>query len=144
MSPWCPPIAPTSWWRFIRRSKTLRRWILAKAEFSSCATLAACLWTKSRMCCASLPSPSRATGGLRKCGFAVKSPPLPNVQAERWRPIDDLFQSALDRPPEELRTFLDSACAGDAELRREVESLLALVGSSDLTSPAFEEAMAAL
>src|SRR6185295_15737165 len=96
------------------------------------------------MCCASLPLPSRATGGWRKCGFAVKSPPLLNVQAERWRRIDDLFQSALDRPPEDRHAFLDSACQDDAELRREVESLLALEGSSGLTTPAFEEAMAAL
>jgi serine/threonine protein kinase len=66
------------------------------------------------------------------------------VQTERWRQIDDLFQSALDRPPEERNAFLDSACQDDAELRREVESLLAFEGSSGLTSPAFEEAMAAL
>src|SRR5262245_27597447 len=44
---------------------------------------------------------------------------------ERWKQIDDLFNDALDRPPEERSAFLDGACAGDAELRGEVESMLA-------------------
>lgn len=36
-----------------------------------------------------------------------------------------LFLDALDRPPTERREFLANACGDDAELRREVESLLA-------------------
>jgi eukaryotic-like serine/threonine-protein kinase len=46
------------------------------------------------------------------------------MQAERWRQIDAVFQSAVDCAPENRPAFLDSACGGDAELRREVESLL--------------------
>jgi len=46
------------------------------------------------------------------------------MQAERWRQIDAVFQSAVDCAPENRPAFLDFACGGDAELRREVESLL--------------------
>jgi eukaryotic-like serine/threonine-protein kinase len=43
----------------------------------------------------------------------------------RWHEVDHLFEEALNRPPEERTAFLDSACAGDTALRREVERLLA-------------------
>jgi len=44
---------------------------------------------------------------------------------ERWRQTEQLYHAALERPPEERAPFLDEACVGDEELRREVESLLA-------------------
>lgn len=44
---------------------------------------------------------------------------------ERWRQIKAIFQEASERAEAERAVFLDTACAGDAELRREVESLLA-------------------
>ena len=43
----------------------------------------------------------------------------------RWLRVKDVFQGALIRPAHERAAFLDEACAADAELRREVESLLA-------------------
>jgi serine/threonine protein kinase/tetratricopeptide (TPR) repeat protein len=43
---------------------------------------------------------------------------------ENWERIQSLFLAALDLPTEERASFLDSACAGDAEMRRELESLL--------------------
>ena len=46
------------------------------------------------------------------------------MKAERWQKINDLFQSATERPPEERTAFLDQACAGDEDLFREVESLI--------------------
>ncbi len=39
--------------------------------------------------------------------------------------IEELFHSALNQAPEQRATFLDSACAGDEQLRSQVESLLA-------------------
>ncbi|MGH9843341.1 MAG: hypothetical protein ACREEM_31765 [Blastocatellia bacterium] len=36
-----------------------------------------------------------------------------------------LYHAALEREPESRAEFLDEACAGDEELRREVASLLA-------------------
>jgi len=47
------------------------------------------------------------------------------MEAERWQRINDLFLSALEREPAGRSDFIDGACAGDEELRREVESLLA-------------------
>lgn len=44
---------------------------------------------------------------------------------ERWPRVKALFQDAVERPAEERDAFLASATAGDAALRREVESLLA-------------------
>ncbi|MDX1548849.1 MAG: hypothetical protein R3247_17755, partial [Rhodothermales bacterium] len=43
---------------------------------------------------------------------------------EGWARIQALFDAALDRAPETRSAFLDAACAGEADLRREVESLL--------------------
>jgi len=44
---------------------------------------------------------------------------------QSWNRIQNLFLEALDLPPEERPSFLDKACAGDQEVRREVESLIA-------------------
>jgi hypothetical protein len=44
---------------------------------------------------------------------------------ERWQKIEEIFEGAAEREPVERSTFLDEMCDGDAELRQEVESLLA-------------------
>ncbi len=44
---------------------------------------------------------------------------------ERWQRIEELFHAALARGPESRQAYLDGACGQDADLRREVESLLA-------------------
>jgi hypothetical protein len=44
---------------------------------------------------------------------------------DRWQQIDRLLELALEQGPEERADFLDKACVGDPELRREVETLLA-------------------
>src|SRR5437016_2724555 len=46
------------------------------------------------------------------------------MKPELLQKIDQVFQSALDLAPDRRAIFLDEACAGDSELRREVESLL--------------------
>jgi Serine/threonine protein kinase len=43
---------------------------------------------------------------------------------ERWQQVKQIFQSAVERPPAERAAFISSACADDAELRSEVESLI--------------------
>ena len=64
------------------------------------------------------------------------------LNPERNRQVDRIFQAALLRDPAARATFLAEACAGDPDLRREVESLL----SSDeqahdfIESPALEVA----
>ena len=45
--------------------------------------------------------------------------------------IDNIFNQALSQPQEERATFLGSACNGDGELQREVESLLDAASEMD-------------
>jgi serine/threonine protein kinase len=44
---------------------------------------------------------------------------------ERYQQIGKLLEAALELEPHRRESFLDEACAGDPELRREVESLIA-------------------
>lgn len=46
------------------------------------------------------------------------------MDPERWKQIDELIQAALDIPSPGRDEFLRRKCAGDAELEREVRSLL--------------------
>src|SRR5882724_5535013 len=46
------------------------------------------------------------------------------MKPERWKQVDELLEAALECPAAERASFLDRACAGDEELRREIASLL--------------------
>ena len=54
------------------------------------------------------------------------------MTARRWSELQDLLAAALDRAPSERDGFLDGACAGRPELRRELTELLA---ASERASP---------
>jgi TolB-like protein/Tfp pilus assembly protein PilF/tRNA A-37 threonylcarbamoyl transferase component Bud32 len=58
---------------------------------------------------------------------------------ERWRQIEEVFQTALDLPEAERRGFIAEACAGDAELRAQVEALVEQYDEAGdfIESPAF-------
>jgi len=60
--------------------------------------------------------------------------------SDQWERIQSLFLKALDLDPEERASFLDTACIDDAELRREVESLLAYDGKGEQIANALEGA----
>jgi serine/threonine protein kinase len=68
------------------------------------------------------------------------------MDLDKWRQVDSLLQSVLERPPEERDAFLRQACAGDQALEREVQSLLASQqeAGSFLESPAMEVAALAI
>jgi Tol biopolymer transport system component/predicted Ser/Thr protein kinase len=53
------------------------------------------------------------------------------IEGGRWARLDALLDAALDRPAEERRPFLRSACADDEELFREALSLLELAERDD-------------
>ena len=53
------------------------------------------------------------------------------MNPERWRQIEELYHSALELDAARLDGFLAEACQDDADLRREVESLLAQSGSTE-------------
>jgi hypothetical protein len=61
---------------------------------------------------------------------------------ERWKQIDELFQSALQQSSGERESFVRRACDGDEELEREVRSLLSSEqhAGSFLERPAMEVA----
>jgi serine/threonine-protein kinase len=52
------------------------------------------------------------------------------VDADVWRRVEELSHYALNLPSEERVAFLAQACAGDTQLLREIESLLAHEGQS--------------
>jgi tetratricopeptide (TPR) repeat protein len=68
------------------------------------------------------------------------------MDSDRWKQIDSLLQSVLERPPQERDEFLRRACGSDEELAREVRSLLLAQQQAGrfLESPAIEAAPAAL
>ena len=43
----------------------------------------------------------------------------------RFNTIEEIFLAAVEQEPDQVSAFLDTACSGDAVLRREVELLLA-------------------
>ncbi len=68
------------------------------------------------------------------------------MDPKRWKQVDDVLQSALDRSPEERDAFLREACGGDEALEREVRSLLTLDARAEgfLERPAIDVAARAL
>ena len=64
------------------------------------------------------------------------------MKPERWEQVAQLHRAALEREGSARAGFLEEACGGDEDLRREVESLLAYEGkkASFLESPAMEVA----
>ncbi|HXJ94611.1 MAG TPA: LpqB family beta-propeller domain-containing protein [Terriglobia bacterium] len=64
------------------------------------------------------------------------------MDAESWPEIERLYHAALECEAGQRSALLKEACAGDEELRREVESLLAFEEPAEnfLESPALEEA----
>ena len=52
---------------------------------------------------------------------------------EQWDALSNLLADALQHPADERDAFLDAACAGDAELRAEVEELLEAYHEAEAT-----------
>ena len=64
------------------------------------------------------------------------------MKEERWREVERLYHSTLEKHPSERSAFLAETCAGDEELRREVESLLVYEDRAEnfIESPALDVA----
>jgi len=64
------------------------------------------------------------------------------MNTKHWQKIKSLFDAAQELAPEQRQKFLDNACGADAELRREVEKLLASFENAEsfLEQPAAAEA----
>jgi len=60
---------------------------------------------------------------------------------DRWERVQEVFAAATEREPGSRAAFLEEACRGDPELRKEVESLLSSLGAASsgfLESPAID------
>ncbi|MDX1394309.1 MAG: serine/threonine-protein kinase [Gemmatimonadota bacterium] len=53
------------------------------------------------------------------------------MPTSRWSRVDAVFAGALELPADERDGYVERACAGDAELRQEVEELLRAAESAD-------------
>ena len=62
------------------------------------------------------------------------------MKSDRWQKIDEIFHAALRHKPDERKAFIDEACQGDEELRREIESLVAYQTKADqfMEAPAMD------
>lgn len=58
---------------------------------------------------------------------------------ERWKKVQEVFESVLERPPLQRAAFLESVCQDDPTLRNQVETLLQSLeqAGSTIDSPAF-------
>ena len=68
------------------------------------------------------------------------------MQPERWKEIELLCQEALEREGDQRAAYVQSACAGDETLLREVQSLLAhqMHAEHFIETPALDQAAKAL
>jgi hypothetical protein len=62
------------------------------------------------------------------------------MKQELWQKVEELFHAALERTPVERQAFLHGICGENADLRRQVELLLAKAeqAGSFLEVPALE------
>ncbi len=82
---------------------------------------------------------------FRRCDWPEE--PVTKMKAPgKWKQVEELFNAALELEPAARAPFLSEACAGDEELRREVESLLAYEEKTAdfIQKPALEVAAGAL
>jgi len=68
------------------------------------------------------------------------------MERDRWERIEQLYYATLELEPNAREAFLDEACAGDEDLRREVAGLLDcdILSDSFIQSPAIEIAARAM
>ena len=55
---------------------------------------------------------------------------MPSSKAEFWKRLDDLFNQSVDLDSQARKSFIEDHCAGDPEMRDELESLLKCAGAT--------------
>ncbi len=62
------------------------------------------------------------------------------INKERWEQVENIYHAVLERDPAVRTAFLEEACAGDDDLRNEVDSLLKFDGAADkfIETPALQ------
>src|SRR5262245_51213015 len=120
----------TNCWSSMKRCGRSPNSMIARARWWRCASSAASVWKR-------LPRPSKfrsrrftATGDWPDRGCCACCAEESRMKPERWKQIERLYHTALERESGARDAFLAQACAGDEELRREVEELLGYDGAA--------------
>lgn len=128
------------------RPKISAAWIAAKRILSNSASSDGSRSRKRPKLWAPLREPLSPTNGRRrKRGSTGNSPRVNQLTPERWRQVKAIFHEAAETPAADLSGLLDERCGADAELRTEVESLLASAANAAtglLSTPVFPSAVA--
>src|SRR5215470_849898 len=118
-------------WRSMKRCERSPNSTIARARLWSCASSVASVWRRP-------PKPSTfrsrrftATGDWPNRGCCACCAEESRMKHERWKQIEQLYHASLERESGERESFLAQACAGDEELRREVEELLGYDGAAE-------------
>src|SRR5262245_60511925 len=101
----------------------------ARARWWSCASSGASVWKRPPRPWTFRSRRFTATGdwpGPGCCAYRVEES---RMKPERWQRIEQLYHASLEREPGARDAFLAQACAGDLDLRREVEELLRYDGA---------------
>jgi hypothetical protein len=63
------------------------------------------------------------------------------MKPERWKKIEQIYNSAIELDVNHREAFLEQACAGDESIRKEVQKLLELNTDAEkfIESPAIEK-----
>ncbi|MEW6737399.1 MAG: hypothetical protein AB1489_39320, partial [Acidobacteriota bacterium] len=56
------------------------------------------------------------------------------MSASRWEQIEKIFYALLDKKPEQRANLIDEMCAGDLELKKEVESLISAYDKTEINN----------
>src|SRR5262245_50388900 len=108
-------------WRSMKQCGRSPNSTSARARWWRCASSAASAWKRTPRPSAFRSRRFTATGDWPDRGCCAEER---RMKPERWKQIERLYHAALERESGARGTFLDQACEGDEELRREVTSLL--------------------
>src|SRR3989442_4941662 len=110
--------------------------IRERARWWSYVSLAVLVLKRRQKLCTFPLLPSCVNGAWLRPGFTIHSAMNP----ERWQQLDKLFHLALERAPDDRASFLDEACVGDQQLKKEIEALIAAneQSGSFIEKPAFQ------
>src|SRR5262245_37053943 len=118
-------------WRSMKRFGRSPNSTSARARWWKCASSGASAWRRP-------PKPSSfrsrrftATGDWPDRGCCACCAEESRMRHERWKQIEQLYNAALEHESGARDAFLAQACAGDDELRREVEELLSYDGADE-------------
>src|SRR5262249_55698245 len=118
-------------WRSMKRCGRSPNSTRARARWWSCASSAASAWKRLPKHWTFRSRRFTATGDWPGPGCCACCGEESRMEHERWKQIEQIYHASLEREPGARNEFLAQVCAGDEELRREVEELLRYDGAAE-------------